>query len=428
MTQKCRAWLVVGKFDMPRFKRVRLLMWGVGLITGGVLLTIGLRSTGSRVTDWDQASDSRDTPALGETGEGRISRPIRRHQRPESQQEQELLHSIAELPPYNSTAQTHEEPPVQDDTSKTQPEIYQCVRPWLQAMEDSLETYVVFYGKPIMQILWRIVSSRGWKMKHIPKDSSEGLKQLQELLSPERFLIVLTTSQMYKGVVRELANSTTALVGTVGNAFAVTGSKQAQLTAFTNHFQSFGCSLGNSDIMPRSFILDNPNECIQFFRYSSTHPQSWWVLKPSRGQGGDGISIHSNLTYFYRKYSTCMSQPHAIVQEYITNPLLVKKRKFDIRAYILLARTAPYYLVFYHEGYLRVSMKEYDIHGSREVHLTNSHVQILVDGFSKESHFWSFQDLQDYLDKYHSKDGRDFVSTILAPFIQKIGVFIVHAG
>ena len=432
------VWLAAGKFDMLRFKRVRLLVWGVGLITACVLLALLLSFTATRVAESKGGPTSRSRDALTVADEeGRISYRPRDHESLESQLEQELVHNNAEIfkraiqrPAHNSTAQKN------DDTrkqQKAQAEIYQClaqkgVTPWLQAMGDSSETYIVFYGKPIMHILWSIVSSRGWKLKHIPKDSSDGLKQLQELISPEHFLIVLTTSLINRGVIRDLANSTNALVGTVGNAFSVTGSKRAQLTSFTNYFQSFGCSLEDTDIMPRSFILDNPTECIQFFRYSNMHPQSWWILKPSGGQGGDGITIHSNLTYFYWHYATCMTQPDAIVQEYITSPLLVKNRKFDIRAYILLARTAPYYLAFYHEGYLRVSMKEFDIHGSRDVHLTNSHVQVSVEGFSKSDHFWSFQDLQDYLDEHRPKDGRDFVLTTLAPFIQKTGVFIVHAG
>ena len=288
------------------------------------------------------------------------------------------------------------------------------------------ETTLVFFGKPTMQALKTIASRRDWKVKLVAEDTPE---QLQSLVSPKRFLVVFTSSKLYHHqILTRLANSTNALVGTLENAYRVTGAKRAQLSSFRQHFESFGCNLEATGIMPRSFILDNPTECVQFFRYGNKRPNSWWVLKPSSGQGGDGISIHSNLTYFYQEFATCMISSDHIVQEYITNPLLLDRRKFDVRAYVLIAKTSPHYLVFYHNGYLRLSVKDFDIHGEREVHLTNSHVQVKVDGFSMEKHFWSFQDLQRYLDHHRPVDGTEFVANKLVPFIQKVSLFIAHTG
>ena len=59
------------------------------------------------------------------------------------------------------------------------------------------------------------------------------------------------------------------------------------------------------------------------------------------------------------------------VNRYINNPLLLSGRKFDIRAYMLIANTNPY-LVLYHDGYVRLCMYEYDTDANNlTAHLTN---------------------------------------------------------
>lgn len=49
-----------------------------------------------------------------------------------------------------------------------------------------------------------------------------------------------------------------------------------------------------------------------------------------------------------------------IIQKYIHNPLLLNGRKFDIRCYVLIACTKPL-VAFFHQGYLRLSMTEYNL-------------------------------------------------------------------
>ena len=61
------------------------------------------------------------------------------------------------------------------------------------------------------------------------------------------------------------------------------------------------------------------------------------------------------------------------------NPLLINRRKFDIRVFALLvvhAETKNIRGYYFEEGYLRTSCKEFDLNNieSRFVHLTNDAV------------------------------------------------------
>ena len=60
---------------------------------------------------------------------------------------------------------------------------------------------------------------------------------------------------------------------------------------------------------------------------------------------------------------------------YISNPLLLRGRKFDIRVYMLIFASSPW-LVLYRDGYVRLCCEAYQLASqSLTVHLTNQYQQ-----------------------------------------------------
>jgi hypothetical protein len=62
--------------------------------------------------------------------------------------------------------------------------------------------------------------------------------------------------------------------------------------------------------------------------------------------------------------------PRGVIQKYLENPLLLEGKKFDYRCYCLIACAKPL-LVFFHPGYLRLSMNKYNM-GTAHINKKNN--------------------------------------------------------
>ncbi|XP_023377401.1 inactive polyglycylase TTLL10 [Pteropus vampyrus] len=110
---------------------------------------------------------------------------------------------------------------------------------------------------------------------------------------------------------------------------------------------------------------------------------------------------------------------------YIQNPLLLDGRKFDVRAYLLIACAVPH-MVFFRHGYARLTLGLYDPH-SRDLsgHLTNQFMQKKSPLYMllKEDTVWSMDHLNRYInDKFRKTKGlpRDWVFTAFTTRMQQI--------
>lgn len=96
-----------------------------------------------------------------------------------------------------------------------------------------------------------------------------------------------------------------------------------------------------------------------------------------------------------------------VIQKYIEKPLLINKRKFDIRVWIMLTHDLKVH--FFKEGYLRTSSEDFSLKSEDVwklyVHLTNNAVQKNSDNYGQfeDGNQISFQDFQTYLDENYTE-------------------------
>jgi tubulin polyglutamylase TTLL1/tubulin monoglycylase TTLL3/8 len=149
-----------------------------------------------------------------------------------------------------------------------------------------------------------------------------------------------------------------------------------------------------------------------------------WILKPGENTNrGTGISLCGSVAEVREEMRTLAAASEGqlrtfILQKYIENPLLINKRKFDIRLYTLVtAVNGVIQAYFYSEGYLRTSSKEFSLKdiSNKLIHLTNDAVQKYSEDYGKyeQGNKLSYSDFQRYLDLIHREAHINFQSEIL---------------
>ncbi len=105
--------------------------------------------------------------------------------------------------------------------------------------------------------------------------------------------------------------------------------------------------------MPDSFLL--PDETRDLENHMKQFPGQTFIAKPSKGRGGEGIVIVRKMSdlpkgALYNEYQ---------LQRYIDNPLLIDKKKFDMRLYVLIRGINPIEAYLYKEGMVRFCTHNY---------------------------------------------------------------------
>ena len=78
-------------------------------------------------------------------------------------------------------------------------------------------------------------------------------------------------------------------------------------------------------------------------------PNQTFICKPSRGRGGDGISLIKK----YHDLPRNANHNEYLVQRYVENPLLISNKKFDVRCYVVIKGVDPIEAYLCEEGLAR---------------------------------------------------------------------------
>jgi tubulin--tyrosine ligase len=126
-------------------------------------------------------------------------------------------------------------------------------------------------------------------------------------------------------------------------------------------------------VLPITYVINGGLNDVEFDRFEEHFrscgkeggSQNIWIVKPGEDTNrGSGIIVSRDFAEIKAlvRDKSAKQDKTAILQKYIENPLLINKRKFDIRCYGLLTSVNGHMLgFFYTDGYLRTSSKEFSV-------------------------------------------------------------------
>eukprot|EP00929_Paragymnodinium_shiwhaense_P014333 TRINITY_DN122234_c0_g1_i1.p1 TRINITY_DN122234_c0_g1~~TRINITY_DN122234_c0_g1_i1.p1 ORF type:complete len:1061 (-),score=242.85 TRINITY_DN122234_c0_g1_i1:504-3686(-) len=119
--------------------------------------------------------------------------------------------------------------------------------------------------------------------------------------------------------------------------------------------------------------------------------QNIWIIKPVGKSRGRGIRCSDRLASILElgksgRGRTNRAEASYVVQKYIENPLIIQRKKFDIRQWVVVSRWNPLAVWFYKDCYLRFSYHDYDPKdlSNRFAHLTNNAISKKAEGFEQD--------------------------------------------
>ena len=162
--------------------------------------------------------------------------------------------------------------------------------------------------------------------------------------------------------------------------------------------------------LPETYIYKEQKKEIfkKFFNYQY-NPNDVWLFKPARDSFARGINILDNYTEIQNtKFK------NFLISRYIMNPMLIRNKKFDMRAYVLVTGMNPLKIYFYKDGYVKIPVKDFSLDYKYIkdgcIHITTSDTNLVCFGgkeykydtdiYDEPSNFWSYVFFERYCNRY----------------------------
>lgn len=134
---------------------------------------------------------------------------------------------------------------------------------------------------------------------------------------------------------------------------------------------------------PTTYVLPQSMSTFKSLFAPSGHSKTVYIIKPSGGAQGKGIFLTRKLEDVEHINTVC------VAQEYIHNPLLIDKKKFDLRIYVLVTSCSPLRVYLFRDGLVRICAEEYERPNTsnmdeRCMHLTNYAVNKHSDKYERD--------------------------------------------
>jgi len=121
---------------------------------------------------------------------------------------------------------------------------------------------------------------------------------------------------------------------------------------------------------PTTYVLPQSFSVFKTLFSPNGQSKGTYIIKPDGSAQGKGIFLTRRIEDVENLSSVC------VAQQYLRNPLLIDKKKFDLRIYVLVTSCSPLRLYLFRDGLVRICTEEYKRPNTsniknRYMHLTN---------------------------------------------------------
>ena len=179
----------------------------------------------------------------------------------------------------------------------------------------------------------------------------------------------------------------------------------ARKTRLAQHLESMKKQFPKDySFFPSTFILPKDSNTLKasYFANQKQKSRTTFILKPDGGCQGRGIFLTKSWSDIEHLNTT------HVAQRYITNPLLIENKKFDLRLYVLVTSCDPLRIYLYRDGLVRFCTENFIKPNSKNLdskcmHLTNYAINKYSDNFQRENDTDSKQSEEDNVGNIGSK-------------------------